>query len=55
MQEDRETAKGREAKKEMIYHTGNLHQRYRGRKKAGWEILQKQGRKAKQTKTNKRR
>ena len=53
MQEDSEAAKDREAKKEMIYHTGNLYQRYKDRKKASWEILRKQGRKAKQTKTNK--
>ena len=34
MQEDSEAAKDREAKKEMIYHTGNLYQRYKDRKKA---------------------
>ena len=32
MQEDSEAAKDREAKKEMIYHTGNLYQRYKDRK-----------------------
>lgn len=37
MQEDSEAAKDREAKKEMIYYTGNPVPALQRQEKAGWE------------------